>query len=233
MDTLQARAKLVLQLTAVARCLHLESLILLGLRFASDEFCGSPKTKEETPVTTVRSCPASTCRRRLLDDFGCAPCQLASSSPRGLTASSAPNLAVARPAGILPQPLRHGHRHPVMPRPVVNWRNVPVTVEAGHGTVEESDESEEKTTDGKVDSALDRVNALMLLVSASVNEGRCPEAHWAELNADLTHAKEKLSRIQSLVQKRAGKLPLGAPERHFCREVRRICVSRRICEPRR
>ncbi|CAK9041005.1 unnamed protein product [Durusdinium trenchii] len=218
MDTLQARAKLVLQLTAVARCLHLESLILLGLRFASDEFCGSPKTKEETPVTTVRSCPASTCRRRLLDDFGCAPCQL------GLR---------VRPAGILPQPLRHGHRHPVMPRPVVNWRNVPVTVEAGHGTVEESDESEEKTTDGKVDSALDRVNALMLLVSASVNEGRCPEAHWAELNADLTHAKEKLSRIQSLVQKRAGKLPLGAPERHFCREVRRICVSRRICEPRR
>eukprot|EP00913_Durusdinium_trenchii_P004262 g3951.t1 len=105
-----------------------------------------------------------------------------------------------------------------MPRPVVNWRNVPVTVEAAVAVWVQW---------RRVTKVKKRPQMAKWTQHWTGSMRLCSWCQRPSMRAD------KLSRIQSLVQKRAGKLPLGAPERHFCREVRRICVSRRICEPRR
>ncbi|CAJ1411497.1 unnamed protein product [Effrenium voratum] len=104
-------------------------------------------------------------------------------------------------------------------------------LEAGPETESEASQGEGEDLEGAVSAVLAKSETLLRRMSA-IDYTNEPEMQWAAMMSAYEESKEKLSRIESLVQRRIGQLKRGDPELRLCREVRGICISSRT-QPRR
>eukprot|EP00928_Gymnodinium_smaydae_P043282 TRINITY_DN29035_c0_g1_i2.p1 TRINITY_DN29035_c0_g1~~TRINITY_DN29035_c0_g1_i2.p1 ORF type:complete len:490 (+),score=65.77 TRINITY_DN29035_c0_g1_i2:148-1617(+) len=68
---------------------------------------------------------------------------------------------------------------------------------------------------------------------SDLNVSEEPERQWAALMAAHEDCKERLSQIETLVQRRVEQLPAGDSELRVCRAVRGLCVGAQRVVPRR